>query len=76
MMDYVQQDDGIPEEVQSLIGEIETVCHESPCEDVINALWLMFMREIMIAEECSALEAVEQVRNNLDKVIAIHSPRH
>jgi hypothetical protein len=75
-MDYVQQDDGVPEEVRSLIGEIETVCLESPSEDVINALWLMFIRAIMDAEECSALEAVEQVRNNLDKIIAIHSPRH
>jgi len=76
MLDYVQQDDGVPEQVRSLIDKIETACYESQSEDVINALWLMFIRTIMIAEECSALDAVEQVRNNLDAVIAMHSPRH
>ena len=76
MLDYVQQDDGVPEQVRSLIDKIETACYESPCEDMLNALWSLFIRVIMTGEECSALEAVEQVRNNLDEIIAIHSRRH
>jgi hypothetical protein len=75
---------GVSEEVVRLIDEIETTCHEKPCGDVLDALWLILFSTLVAVEECSVPEAVEHVQNWAKRLgqaygveaIAAHSPRH
>jgi len=53
---------GVSEEVVSLIDEIETTCHEKPCGDVLDALWLTLF-STLVAKEYSLPEAIEYVQN-------------
>jgi hypothetical protein len=69
-MENEQQDDGIPEEVMSIIDLIETTFYKKRYSYVLPALWLILIKAIMADEECSVLEAVESARNFCDDAIA------
>jgi hypothetical protein len=63
----------IPEEIERLIGEIETTFHKKQYSYVIPGLWLILIRAIMAAQECSFSEALARARNFCDDAIAQQS---
>jgi hypothetical protein len=60
----------IPEEIEHLLGEIETTFHKKQYSYVLPGLWLILIRAIMAAQECSFSEALARARNFCDDAIA------
>jgi hypothetical protein len=74
----------VPEEVVSLMDEIDTACDGNRCDHAIAALWLMLLKVFVSQRECSVPEAVKHVQNLVkstefgtrDEAITALSPRH
>ena len=51
----------LPEEVISLMGQIEDVCDDQTCGHIISALWLSLLAVLIATHECTPEEAIEHV---------------